>query len=61
MKHKLLQFCLLIATVLLISCDKQNNNSQGNESQTAIEITSIVTFIIMAVALLIAYRSKRRP
>lgn len=61
MTQKLLQICLLMVMFLLISCDKQNNNSQGNESQTAIEITSIVTFIIMAVALLIAYRSKRRP
>ncbi|ASK29786.1 hypothetical protein CEY12_06540 [Chryseobacterium sp. T16E-39] len=60
MIKKLLPICLFIATLFLFSCEKSNRNYQVNESQTAIETTSIITFVVVAVILLIAYTSKRR-
>lgn len=60
MIKKLPSICLLVTMLFLFSCEKSNNNYSGNESQNAIEITSIITFSIMAIALLIAYTSTRR-
>lgn len=65
MIKKLLPICLFMATLFLYSCEKSNSNLQVNESQSAIKTTSIITFVVVAVILLIAYTSKymskRRP
>ncbi|WP_426046771.1 hypothetical protein [Chryseobacterium sp. NFX27] len=52
--------CLFMAVMFLSSCEKDHNTSQTNNSEVSIKTVSMVTFGTMAVALLVAYSSRRR-
>ncbi|MDR2238301.1 MAG: hypothetical protein LBE92_19425 [Chryseobacterium sp.] len=59
MAKKLLSECLLIAALFFFSCEKLSA-SQMNESEISIKTISMITFLGMGVAILIAYRYKKR-
>lgn len=61
MIKKLLLSGLLMTAVILSSCEKQNNSlSNGQGSEMSIQTVSIITCVIMAIALLVAYSYRRR-
>ncbi|MDQ0064364.1 hypothetical protein J2T03_000247 [Chryseobacterium lathyri] len=60
MIKKLLLGCLFMTVVFLSSCEKDHNTSQTNNSEVSIKTVSMVTFGTMAIALLVAYSSRRR-
>ncbi|MDP9961708.1 hypothetical protein J2T04_003620 [Chryseobacterium lathyri] len=60
MIKKLLLGCLFMTVVFLSSCEKDHNASQTNNSEVSIKTVSMVTFGTMAIALLVAYSSRRR-
>jgi len=60
MIKKLFLSCLFMTVMFLSSCEKDYNTSQTNNSEVSIKTVSMVTFGTMAVALLVAYSSRRR-
>lgn len=60
MIKKLFSSCLFMTVIFLSSCDKDHSTSQVNDNETSIKTVSMVTFGTMAIALLVAYSSRRR-
>lgn len=60
MIKKLLLGCLFMTVVFLSSCDKSINASQTQESDISIKTVSMVTFVTMGIALVVAYSYRRR-
>ncbi|MGU3377089.1 hypothetical protein [Chryseobacterium sp. M5A1_1a] len=57
MIKKLLSGCLLMTVLFFFSCEKENTQVK---SGTSIETISMITVLIMGVAILVAYSYKRR-
>lgn len=60
MNKKLLLSCLFLTVVFLSSCDKHDNASQTKGSEVSIKTVSMVTFVTMCIALVVAYSYRRR-
>lgn len=57
MIRKLLSSCLLMTVLFFYSCEKENTQMKSGIS---IETISMITVLIMGVAILVAYSYKRR-
>ncbi|MEG0925069.1 hypothetical protein SAMN05421768_101330 [Chryseobacterium joostei] len=57
MIKKLLSGCLLMTVLFFFSCEKENTQMKSGIS---IETISMITVLIMGVAILVAYSYKRR-